>query len=374
MKRKLSKMLAIGAFLGLMAGTMTGCGKTEIDVMEGLTVEFNGIDGQGTASLSNKYFWEEAAFEAAGISDSEDLSILGKMAAIEEAVSYEVSPKENLSNGDEVTVRADVDNETAGEYKIKFTAEEKKYTVKGLKEIEQIDLFENIDVEFQGIAPYVKAYIKNGSSNLPVYVSYRLDNNEGLSAGDTVTVTAEYDAGQLLERGYTAGDGTRGFVVPECDSYVTGLSQIPDDTMAKMKKQIEDAIQAKGWDTVTGVEFAGNYFLSLKPGMNGSDYNTVYVLYKIEDVDMENPDEKLYFYTYRKFSNLVLLKDGTCSVDLSRYEMPSGSVFSKRVFSGDIFWRGDYYYEGFQDMDTMFNKCVTKNIESYEYESNVTGE
>lgn len=374
MKRKLSKMLAIGAFMGLMAGTMTGCGKTEIDVMEGLTVEFNGIDGQGTASLSNKYFWEEDAFEAAGISDSDDLSLLGKMAAIEAAVSYEVSPKENLSNGDEVTVRADVDNETAGEYKIKFTAEEKKYTVKGLKEIEQIDLFENIDVEYQGVAPYVKAYIQNGNNNLPVYVSYTLDKNENLSGGDTVTVKAEYDASQLLERGYTAGDGTKEFVVPECDEYITKLSQIPDDTMAKMKKQIEDAIQAEGWDTVTSVEFAGNYFLSLKPGMNGRDYNAVYVLYKIEDVDMENPDEQLYFYTYGKFSNLVLLKDGTCSVDLSRYEMPSGSAFSKRIFSGDIFWRGDYYYVGFEDIDTMFNKCVTQNIESYEYESNVTGE
>lgn len=186
--------------------------------------------------------------------------------------------------------------------------------------------------------------------------------------------TAECDDGQLLERGYTAGDKTKGFVVPECDEYITKLSQIPDDTMAKMKKQIEDAIQAKGWDTVTDVEFAGNYFLSLKPGMNGRDYNAVYVLYKIEDVGMENPDEKLYFYTYGKFSDLVLLKDGTCSVDLSRYEMPSDSAFSKRIFSGDIFWRGDYYYVGFEDVDTMFNKCVTQNIESYEYESNVTGE
>ena len=186
--------------------------------------------------------------------------------------------------------------------------------------------------------------------------------------------TAECDDNQLLERGYTAGDKTKGFVVPECDEYITKLSQIPDDTMAKMKKQIEDAIQAKGWDTVTDVEFAGNYFLSLKPGMNGRDYNAVYVLYKIEDVGMENPDEKLYFYTYGKFSDLVLLKDGACSVDLSRYEIPSDSAFSKRIFSGDIFWRGDYYYVGFEDVDTMFNKCVTQNIESYEYESNVTGE
>ena len=67
MKKKLTKIIAMCALAGLMACVMTGCGKTEIDVMDGLTLEFNGVDGQGTARIADEYFWEDAAFEAAGI-------------------------------------------------------------------------------------------------------------------------------------------------------------------------------------------------------------------------------------------------------------------------------------------------------------------
>lgn len=372
---KAKKILA-GAFLVLLAGMTAGCGKKEIDVMENLEVEFSGVDGHGTAWLANEYGWEDAAAEAIGGKDPEDISLIGDMMKIEDAVSFELYPDEGLSNGDEVTVKATADDEKVRDYKIKFKTGEKKFTVDGLKEIEQIDLFENADVEFKGIAPYVTASVKYGGGSFPVYMSYTLDKRDGLSAGDTVTVTAVYDANQLLEKGYTAVADMKEFVVPECDSYVSKLSQIPDDIMGKMQKQIEDAISSKGWETVSGVEYIGSYFLSLKPGMREDRNNAVYMLFRIEDLDMENPEagEKLYYYTYGRFENLILLKDGTCSVDLSRYEMPSGSAFSKSIFSGDLFWRGDYYYIGFEDIDTMFNKCVTQNIEKYEYESNVPAE
>lgn len=368
-----AKKIAAGALLLLLAGTMTGCGKTKIDVMEDLEVAFSGVDGYGTAAITNKYDWEEEALEAIG-GDPEDVSLLGDMMKIESAVSFEISPSEGLSNGDTVTVKTSVDNEKVKKYKIAFKTGEKEFTVEGLREIEQLDLFENVDVEFQGIAPYVNAYIKNGNSGAPVYVGYTLDKSENLTVGDTVTVTAEYDENRLLEQGYTAGEGTREYVVPECDRYVTKLAEIPEDTMGKMQKQIEDAIRSKGWESLTGVEFIGNYFLSLKPGMGGGCCNAVYVLCRVEETDVENPDERLQYYTYGKFTDLIVLKDGTCSVDLSRYEMPSGSAFSKNIYSGDIFWRGDYYYVGFEELDTMFNKCVTQNIENYEYESSMTGE
>ena len=87
-----------------------------------------------------------------------------------------------------------------------------------------------------------------------------------------------------------------------------------------------------------------------------------------------NPDEMVQYYTYGRFEDLIILKDGTCSVDLSKYKLPEGSAFSKNIYSGDIFWRGKYYYVGFEDMDTMFHRCVTENMEKYEYESDVTGE
>ena len=33
--------------------------------------------------------------------------------------------------------------------------------------------------------------------------------------------------------------------------------------------------------------------------------------------------------------------------------------------------QGSYYYYGYEETDLLFNNCVTKNIEQYEYESTV---
>lgn len=370
-----AKKIAVGALLLLLAGTMTGCGKTKIDVMEDLEVSFSGVDGYGTAAITNKYDWEEEALEAIG-GDPEDVSLLGDMMKIESAVSFEISPSEGLSNGDKVTVKTSVDNEKVKKYKIAFKTGEKEFTVEGLREIEQLDLFENVDVEFQGIAPYVNAHIKNGSSGAPVYVGYTLDKSENLTVGDTVTVTAEYDENRLLEQGYTAGEGTREYVVPECDRYVTELAEIPEEMVGKMNKQFEDAFRAdvaKNWvedEHINSIEYIGSYLLTPKDGIDAGEKNIYYGVYK---VTAENPEQEVPYYSYCMFSNIILLRDGTCSVDLADYRMPSGSLWLYGELRGEAFYAGENsWYVGYEKLDSLFNNCVTKNIEQYEYESSVT--
>lgn len=376
MNRKLGK-IAVMVLLVLLAGAVTGCGKTEIDVMENLEVEFNGVDGYGTARLVNEYDWEDVAYEAIGGDDSEDISLLRDMMKIEGAVSFELYPNEDLSNGDEVTVRAVVDNEAVGEYKIKFKAGEKKFTVDGLKELEQIDLFENVDVEFQGIAPYVTASINRGNSDRDIYVNYSIDKDKNLAVGDSVTVTAEYREDLLLEKGYVAGNSTKEYVVPDSDKYVTQLAEIPEDTINKMNKQFEDALRAdiaKNWaenESLKSVDYAGCYLLTAKDGMNVRDKNVFYGVYKIE---VDNTENEFFYYSYCMFKNIIILKDGTCSVDLTDYKMPSGSSWIFGKVSGEAFYKGNYWYVGYEEIDSLFNNCVTKNIEQYEYESNIIEE
>ena len=371
-----TKKIAVGALLFLLAGTMTGCGKTKIDVMEDLEVAFSGVDGYGTAAITNEYDWEEEALEAIGGSDPEDVSFLGDMMKIESAVSFEISPSEGLSNGDTVTVKVSVDNEKIKKYRVAFKAGEKKFTVEGLKEIEQLDLFENVDVEFQGVAPYVKASIKNESGGAPVYVGYTLDKSENLTVGDAVTVTAEYDENRLLEQGYTVGEETKEFVVPECDRYVTRLAEIPEEMTGKMNKQFEDALRAdaaKNWsedEHIKSIECIGNYLLTPKDGIDISDKNIFYGVYKVV---AENPEQEVSYYSYCMFRNIIVLKDGTCSVDLAGYRMPEGAAWLYGKINGEAFYAGEkYWYVGYEKLDSLFNNCVTKNIEQYEYESSVT--
>lgn len=378
--KKYFKMLTTVTLLFIAIGTLTGCGKEQIDVIEGIELEFNGVDGYGTATIADEFVWEDAALEAAGITDaldsdndSEAINALKGVFVIESAVEYEISPKDNLSNGDIVTVTVKVDNESVEDYDIEFTGVEKKFTVAGLKEVEEIDLFEGVEVKFEGFAPYVKATLSTQNANNVVSVNYTIDKNQNLTVGDTVVVTAEFDEENLLQQGYMAMGNTKEYVLSECDRYVMELADIPQETVNKMNKQFEDAIHAhvaNNWedkDSLESIEFIGAYLLTEKEGVGSSTKNVYCGVYRL---NVDN-GEKFSYYSYCQFKNIIILKDGTCSLDLSQYKMPSGSAFFGSV-SGEAFIKDGLVYQGYEELDSLFNNCVTKSIETYEYESSVT--
>lgn len=128
----------------LLVFILSGCGKKKVDVTETLTLCFNGASGYGTAEIEDPYSWEKEALAAANIDEIDSFSDLGDAFIIESAVSYDISPKENLSNGDEVTVTVKIDNEAIEKYDIQFIGEEKKFIVEGLSEIHSFECKEEI--------------------------------------------------------------------------------------------------------------------------------------------------------------------------------------------------------------------------------------
>lgn len=374
--KKVFQTAVMTALLLMAAGVFTGCGKKQIDVMEDVELEFNGVNGYGTARIADEYAWEEEALEAAGITeddDSDGFDALRVIYTVESAVEYEISPRENLSNGDVVTVTAKVDNESVEDYKIEFTGKEKKFTVEGLKEVEEIDLFEGVKVEFEGFAPYVRAVLRTQNAGKVANVRYTLDKTENLKAGDTVVVTAEFDADSLLQKGYIAAAETKEFVLSECDRYVMKLADIPSETVNKMNKQFEDVFRAEvanTWqhkDALKSIECLGAYLLTEKEGVGSGTKNAYYGVYRI-NVEVEG--QSLSYYSYCQFKNILILKDGTCSVDLSKYKVPKGTGFFGMV-TGEAFISNGLVYNGYADLDSLFSNCVTAFIANYEYESSV---
>lgn len=366
--RKASKYFIVGLITLFAMYIMTGCGKSNIDVMENVQLEFNGANGHGTANIIDEYTWEISALEAAGLSDSDDLHALF---AIECAVTYKITPNENLSNGDEVTITAVVDNDSVEKYNICFSANEKKVIVEGLKEVEEVDLFTGVNVEFSGLGPYINASLEN-SSNLPFYVNYTLDKDAGLDIGDVIKVTAEYNEEKLLQDGYIAKYSTKEFTVPECDRYASTISEIPNDIIDKMNKQHDDAFRAYAashWsypDSLMSIDYIGGYFLTPKKGMDAWDKNLFYGVYKI---NVSGEDGNFSYYTYCCFKDVIILKDGTCSVDLTGYKTPENS---SSLFATEGFTKNGLSYLGYEELTSLFNNCITKNIEYYEYESFIT--
>ena len=389
MKNVLKKGLIISTGCVLMFG-LSACGKT-IDLNDYVEVEITGYEGYGEARV----VFDKAAFKE----DYADMELTGEDSATynmfyssaaacvaDEFIDVEVDIEDGLSNGDSVTLKWDCDEANIKEltgYKVSF--QETKTTVEGLVTVPVFDAFEGLEVQFAGFAPQGSATIvTDGISTEAGKLSFVLDKNNGLSNGDTVTVkinssaTADNVDYYVDKCGAVPQAFEKQFVVQGLGEYVKELSQISDDMMDKMDIQAQDKFKAhvaEKWadsESLKDVQLIGNYFLTPKAGFTGK--NKLYFIYKVNAVNDANPGGFDYYY-YTMYENIILLPDGTCSVDLSAAVVPEGKgvfLFSEPYsISGEAFFSGKYYYQGYEDLDSLFNKKVTTEIDEYSYVSTV---
>ena len=119
------------------------------------------------------------------------------------------------------------------------------------------------------------------------------------------------------------------------------------------------------------------YYLLVSKGKTYGPTDRLYLVYQVSATD-----DKGNNFTYYKdyyYDDITILSDnvtsdtssdtasdetsgGTCSVDLDEIGE-----------TNDIFYIDGYYYYGYQTLDSLFNNCVTKNVDDYTYESTVDG-
>ncbi|MEE5993904.1 MAG: protein kinase [Oscillospiraceae bacterium] len=171
--------------------------------------------------------------------------------------------------------------------------------------------------------------------------------------------------------------------------YATKVDEIPEDMKEKMKNQAQDSFISyragltgipdwQGTIAVPDAEFLGYYFLTEKEGFTSTPHNDLYLIYKYSadifalkrggnGVDKEQGNETYYFY-YR-YSDIQIMPDGTCTVDLS-----SGRICDKTSES-DYGYQNlipcFFFFKGYPDIDSLFNECVATKVEKYQYENTV---
>lgn len=387
MKRNF-KTILVGFTAVCMCAGLTGCGKETVDISADTDIIVDGYDGYGTATVSEGN-WLTNIEKTYG-QEMSDMELIAMETVLYDAVEYSVSPSENLSNGDEVVLTIDVDNSALEKYDFKLEGGEKKITVSGLDEIEAFDPFENVAVNFSNMSPNGSASVS--ISDADIDLNYTLDKDSGLKNGDEVTVSiSSYDGTDVEE--YCMSQGKKPtatektFTVEGLSSYAQTIADIPDDMKSKMLAQAEDAIKAKCiWDKfgTTGVlkslEHLGDYYLTGKDGFNASPYNKIYCVYKgtVEfNALKRHGDGKTKetgtasFYTYYYYDNIIIMPDNTCSLDLSDGKLASYSY--ETDYGYDNGWFPTFYIlHGKEDLDSIFNDCVTSQIDSYSYENTVT--
>lgn len=385
-----SKLIAVAALLAVPFA-MTSCGRKTINLNDYVTIETEGYDTVGKAHY---YFDSEQLvednLEVFGLNEDSGFALLDVLDTVESNLDGELDKTDSISNGDRITFKWDESGKEKLEekYKISLKYGDKTLDVEGLEEAKTFNPFDHISVSFSGIAPNGEANVVI-SDTMPVGgLDVEIDKRNGLKKGDKVKVTvgdsAEAAKDYCFARGYIPTETEMEFTVEGLSSYVQKLDEIPTDAYDKMDKHAQDVLTAHVAETwgeaeeLRKIELIGNYLLTPKDSDISVDVNNyLYYIYKITIKDVSKKDEKAnyeyYYYSY--YPNIVLLEDGTCSFDLGSITVPEGSMSWGEVY-GEAFAMTapddhSYFYPGYKDLDSLFNKHVTAKIDRYNYETTV---
>lgn len=237
--KKIKNVMLVALALFLLVA-LTACGNgggKSIRVADFVNVDFYGVDGKGYAgfSIDEEEFAEELLdkYEKKLEKITKDHGIDEEDYAEAIASFFEIETNaENLRNGDKITYEIKGDSEIRGleEYGIKFDFSSGEAIVSGLKEVETVDVFENLDISFSGISPNLTINLDEKDSNkYPFSVGYEpTDYSYNYKIGDTVEIEAIYNADVAEENGYAVLNNKKTITIEESMAayYATSASQL----------------------------------------------------------------------------------------------------------------------------------------------------
>ena len=297
----------------------------------------------------------------------------------------------NLSNGDVVTYTWDDNSDEAEEafgVKVKYT--DITYTVSGLASVNTFDAFDGVDVEFSGISPDGRATV----NSLPTAAEaqglyYTLDENSGLSNGDTVTLTVHSnrdDFSDCIDRYGAMPQATeKTFTVEGLNEYVTSADTLSDSVLVSLQNQAEDVFKSyaaqrfSNGQTFKGMTYLGNYILTPKNKDSWGDKDRIVLAYQVtvhHDYTSElntTYDADDSFFWYITFNNVSKDADGNIASGLNDYDTPTTFVkidsgVQKYSFSSST---ETWEYYGYASLDSLYNAAVNQYVENYNHQDNV---
>lgn len=296
-----------------------------------------------------------------------------------------------LSNGDVVTYTWDDNSDEAEEafgVKVKYT--DITYTVSGLASVNTFDAFDGVDVEFSGISPDGRATV----NSLPTAAEaqglyYILDENSGLSNGDTVTLTVHSnrdDFSDCIDKYGAMPQATeKTFTVEGLNEYVTSADTLSDSVLVSLQNQAEDVFKSyaaqrfSNGQTFKGMTYLGNYILTPKNKDSWGDKDRIVLAYQVtvhHDYTSElntTYDADDSFFWYITFNNVSKDADGNIASGLNDYDTPTTFVkidsgVQKYSFSSST---ETWEYYGYASLDSLYNAAVNQYVENYNHQDNV---
>lgn len=359
----------------LLVLNLTGRMSIDVDLRDVVQVSFRGVDSKGI--LEYKVGWSEV--------NGSVLKGEAEKQTFESQVRFTPDWNDGLSNGDTVTIRVECPEEVLKECGVRLMQDKLEFKVEGLKELDLLDFFADVEVSFEGVETGGVAMVSNSSTDRFLQnVTYDISQGSGLSNGDVVTLTAIYDEAAAEAAGIAPEEETQTYTVEGLSTYVRNPSQLTEAFLEDVDRECRDILTARilsdpyrnyawmiyepdktSWDISyigsTCKSFFGNsttngfgidaltqeaLYVACRKDITEADpeNNFVAAIYRMDAHDGYQPGTHTLYYLVR-FSSVLVDAGGAVSADLLNPHKDTGN----RALS----------------MDTMYQKKLMPYLEKY---------
>lgn len=290
-------ILAGGVVIGLIilavtVGVVMSAGYT-IDLSKVYEIKYDGLNGEGKAEIViNEQEQDVIAEELEVYAETPD--VMEKFLDIE----YEIVSNENLSNGDTIKVVAKYSESFFEKYKIEIKDAEEEFLVKGLVVPQEIDVFDGLRINCEGISPFIKCTLDTTDCGEFVreYVDFDTTKNY-YNSGEKIEVMATYDEEDAIQEKVKVVKEEAEYKAESKEYYVDSVEKID---LATLQSAFDEKLKleyASADDLFCGVELGWtNHYTGVKEEQKKGEF--CMVLREVTDFDEETP-YNIYGIYYR---------------------------------------------------------------------------
>lgn len=231
----IAAIVAVIVFCSIIAAD-----RNKIDLSEDYTVKIEGLDTRGTASCQIN----EKKLETTLMGKNSDFI---RDNLLMESMKYDLSKRDNLKNGDKITVTITYDDAIAKQLNLSFKNMKRQIDVSGLPEGKEVDVFKDLKVSYTGVSPEGKVSLINNSNDpFASIVTFR-PSKEKVANGDKIIVEAVYSDQDATEHKALVKVSKKSYSVSGLPEYVTKANQFNSKNLLNIKsindKQVKDELK-----------------------------------------------------------------------------------------------------------------------------------
>ncbi|WP_296112418.1 zinc ribbon domain-containing protein [uncultured Anaerococcus sp.] len=373
----------LALIMGILYSRMTRAEDITLPLSDYINISYEGEDGNATprASIDTEKLISAYGDQIEYISkdnnkDSYESAAHEFASDLENGVVFQYSKDSGLSNGDEITVMANLDNiKLSDKYNVLVSSASKAVIIDGIGGGDYTDPFTYIGVEFEGESPEMTLTVKL-TEDAPEFM-HALDiipgKSNGIEAGEEVAISLNFNEEELRDTyNVILNPTSKNFTAPgEGDNedseekdeeelgdkdtdFIKTTAHLDSDLLGELKYKagelINQTILYKNIINVDEVNYLGS-FTGYKE--DGDDKNNTYLIYEVNTSEkLPDSDYKSSFkyYTFVEYQNVKKKKDADGKFYSQGPITTDNQIFHKFFVESDY----KYYqieYQGFGFID-----------------------